>query len=102
MHTVRARRQDASNLRGAEARDKALLLRFYRHSPRCNQCGARSAHHLTDTPARRSRTGGKVMSNTVSQQHPAVVLRSHYVHLRTLLVIAIVAIVALAAAVVAL
>ena len=42
------------------------------------------------------------MSNTVSQQHPAVVLRSHYVHLRTLLVIAIVAIIALAAAVVAL
>jgi hypothetical protein len=42
------------------------------------------------------------MSDTISQQHPAVVLRSHYVHLRTLLVIAMVAIVALAATVVVL
>jgi hypothetical protein len=42
------------------------------------------------------------MSDTISQQHPAVVLRSHYVHVRTLLVIAMVAIVALAATVVVL
>jgi hypothetical protein len=42
------------------------------------------------------------MSNTVSQQHPAVVLRSHYVHVRTLLVIAMVAIIALAATIVVL
>lgn len=42
------------------------------------------------------------MSDAISQQHPAVVLRSHYVHLRTLLVIAMVAIVALAATVVVL
>ena len=42
------------------------------------------------------------MSDTISQQHPAVVLRSHYVHVRTLLVIAMIAIVALAAAVVVL
>ena len=42
------------------------------------------------------------MSNTISQQHPAVVLRSHYVHLRTLLAIAMVAIVALAVTVVVL
>ena len=42
------------------------------------------------------------MSNAISQQHPAVVLRSHYVHLRTLLAIAMVAIVALAVTVVVL
>jgi hypothetical protein len=42
------------------------------------------------------------MSDAISQQHPAVVLRSHYVHLRTLLVIAMIAIVALAATVVVL
>jgi hypothetical protein len=42
------------------------------------------------------------MSSAISQQHPAVVLRSHYVHLRTLLAIAMVAIVALAATVVVL
>ena len=42
------------------------------------------------------------MSDAISQQHPAVVLRSHYVHLRTLLAIAMVAIVALAATVVVL
>jgi hypothetical protein len=42
------------------------------------------------------------MSDTISQQHPAVVLRSHYVHVRTLLVIAMIAIVALAATVVVL
>jgi len=42
------------------------------------------------------------MSDTVSQHHPAVVLRSHYVHMRTLLVIAMVAIIALAATVVVL
>jgi hypothetical protein len=42
------------------------------------------------------------MSNAISQQHPAVVLRSHYVHLRTLLAIAMVAVVALAATVVVL
>ena len=42
------------------------------------------------------------MSDAISQQHPAVVLRSHYVHLRTLLAIAMVAVVALTAAVVVL
>ena len=40
------------------------------------------------------------MSQVVPQQHPAVVLRSHYVHLRTLLAIAMIAIVGLAAAVI--
>jgi hypothetical protein len=42
------------------------------------------------------------MSDMLSQQHPAVVLRSHYVHLRTLLVVALIALVALAATVVVL
>ena len=42
------------------------------------------------------------MSQVVPQQHPAVVLRSHYIHLRTMLAIAMIAIVGLAAAVVVL
>lgn len=42
------------------------------------------------------------MSHSVPQQHPSVVLRSHYVHLRAFLAIAIVAIVCLSAAVIAL
>ena len=40
------------------------------------------------------------MGQTISTQHPAVVLRSRYVQLRALLAVAIVAVVALAAAVV--
>jgi hypothetical protein len=40
------------------------------------------------------------MSQTIPTQHPAVVLRSHYVHLRTLLAVALVAVVGLSAAVV--
>ena len=40
------------------------------------------------------------MSETVPGQHPAVVLRTHYRHLRALIVIAMVAIVGLSAAVV--
>lgn len=40
------------------------------------------------------------MGQTVPQQHPAVVLRTHYAHLRILLVIALIALVAMAAAVV--
>ena len=42
------------------------------------------------------------MSNTVQAQHPAVVLRSNYQHLRALLMAAIIAIVGLTAAVVVL
>ncbi|MEA2418725.1 MAG: hypothetical protein QOE60_931 [Thermoleophilaceae bacterium] len=42
------------------------------------------------------------MSNTVPAQHPAVVLRSHYQHLRSLLAVAIVAIVGLSTTVVVL
>jgi len=42
------------------------------------------------------------MSNTVSAQHPAVVLRSSYLHLRALLAIAAIAIVGLTVAVVVL
>ena len=42
------------------------------------------------------------MAQTVPQQHPAVVLRAHYVHLRALLVVALIALVAMAAAVVVL
>jgi hypothetical protein len=42
------------------------------------------------------------MSDTITQQHPAVVLRSHYVHLRALLAIALVAVVALSVTVVVL
>lgn len=40
------------------------------------------------------------MSNQISQQHPAVVLRSHYVHMRALLVIAMIAVVGLTVTVV--
>lgn len=40
------------------------------------------------------------MNQTVPQQHPAVVLRSHYQHLRSLLAILMVALVGLSAAVV--
>ena len=42
------------------------------------------------------------MGQTVPQQHPAVVLRTHYAHLRVLLVVALIALVAMAAAVVVL
>jgi len=42
------------------------------------------------------------MSQAVSPQHPAVVLRSHYLHLRALLAVAIIAIIGLTAAVVVL
>jgi hypothetical protein len=42
------------------------------------------------------------MSHQISQQHPAVVLRSHYVHLRALLVIAMIAVVGLTVTVVVL
>jgi hypothetical protein len=42
------------------------------------------------------------MSQTIPQQHPAVVLRAHYVHLRTLLAITMIAVVALTVAVVVL
>ncbi|HEY7632347.1 MAG TPA: hypothetical protein VH817_16690 [Thermoleophilaceae bacterium] len=42
------------------------------------------------------------MSQSIPQQHPAVVLRSHYVHLRALLLLAIVAVIGLSVAVVAL
>jgi len=40
------------------------------------------------------------MSHSLSPQHPAVVLRSHYVHLRALLAIAMIAVVGLTVAVV--
>jgi hypothetical protein len=40
------------------------------------------------------------MGQTIPRQHPAVVLRSHYVHLRALLAVALCAVVALAATVV--
>jgi hypothetical protein len=40
------------------------------------------------------------MSQAISNQHPAVVLRSHYNHLRTLLAIAMIAVVGLTVAVV--
>jgi hypothetical protein len=40
------------------------------------------------------------MSHSISPQHPAVVLRSHYVQLRALLAIAMIAVVGLTAAVV--
>ena len=42
------------------------------------------------------------MGHTIPRQHPAVVLRSHYLHLRALLVVALVAIVALAGTVIVL
>ena len=42
------------------------------------------------------------MSNTVQAQHPAVILRSSYQHLRALLAIAVIAIVGLTVAVVVL
>jgi hypothetical protein len=42
------------------------------------------------------------MSDALSRQHPAVVLRSHYVYLRTLLAIAMIAVVGLTIAVVVL
>jgi hypothetical protein len=40
------------------------------------------------------------MNHPITPQHPAVVLRSHYVHLRSLLAVAMIAVVGLAAAVV--
>jgi hypothetical protein len=42
------------------------------------------------------------MSSTIPSQHPAVVLRSHYTHLRMLLAVAMVAVVGLSIAVVVL
>jgi hypothetical protein len=41
-----------------------------------------------------------VMAEAIPRQHPAVVLRSHYTHLRALLAIAIIAVVALSVSVV--
>ena len=46
-----------------------------------------------EPPAGRPRQEA-IMAQTVPQQHPAVVLRSHYVHLRVLLAVAIIALVA--------
>jgi hypothetical protein len=40
------------------------------------------------------------MGQTISRQHPAVVLRSHYLHLRAMLAIAMIAVVGLTVAVV--
>lgn len=40
------------------------------------------------------------MAQTISQQHPAVVLRSHYLHMRALLAIAMIAVVGLSVAIV--
>src|SRR5687767_3185742 len=45
-------------------------------------------------------TQEEVMSVSIPKQHPAVVLRSHYVHLRALLAIAMIALVAMSATVV--
>jgi|1186.fasta_scaffold78145_2 hypothetical protein len=42
------------------------------------------------------------MTGTLQQQHPAVVLRTHYTHLKALLAIAMIAVVGLSAAVVVL
>src|SRR5206468_7397053 len=50
----------------------------------------------------RPQTRSKSMSNTIQAQHPAVVLRSNYQHLRALLTAAIIAIVGLTVAVVVL
>jgi hypothetical protein len=41
-----------------------------------------------------------VMSDTITQQHPAVVLRSHYVLMRTLLAVALIAVIGLTVALV--
>jgi hypothetical protein len=43
-----------------------------------------------------------VVSHTIPTQHPAVVLRSHYTHLRTLLAVAMIAVLGLTVAVVVL
>jgi len=47
-----------------------------------------------------ARSQEAVMGKAIPQQHPAVVLRSHYAHLRALLVIAMIAVVGLTVAVV--
>jgi hypothetical protein len=47
-----------------------------------------------------STTQEEVMGKAIPAQHPAVVLRSHYRHLRTLLAVALIAIVGLSTAVV--
>jgi hypothetical protein len=47
-----------------------------------------------------ARSQEAVMGKAIPQQHPAVVLRSHYAHLRSLLVIAMIAVVGLTVAVV--
>jgi hypothetical protein len=52
------------------------------------------------TRDRRPAGSEALMSDTLTQQHPAVVLRSHYVHVRALLAIALVAVVALSVTVV--
>jgi hypothetical protein len=46
-----------------------------------------------------STEGGEAMTTTISKQHPAVVLRSHYRHLKALLAVAMVAVVGLSVAV---
>jgi hypothetical protein len=71
--------------------------------PRESRSGERSAlpeerhHKRAGHPSGRPKEG--TMSQQISPQHPAVVLRSHYVHLRTLLAIAMIAVVGLTVAV---
>jgi hypothetical protein len=83
------------NLWATKSRDKARLLRFWRHFT------ALQPVRRTIPPVTVTRLE-EAMSSTVSPQHPAVVLRSHYVHVRTLLAIAMIAVVALAVTVVVL
>ena len=77
----------------------------------CGVADTRPPHQMIVTDAssrkhhRACRRGGRpeqevVMNQTVSARHPAVVLRSHYTHLRALLATAMIAIVGLTAAVV--
>jgi hypothetical protein len=75
----------------------ALLPGFGRRATGPNQDRQTSNERAVRRPAREQEA---VMSHQISPQHPAVVLRAHYVQLRALLAIAMIAVVGLTAAVV--
>ena len=81
--------------------DKARRRPVTAPSPRCHRYRARSLPTNTSGRATSGRPGQEeVMGQAIPTQHPAVVLRSHYNHLRALLAAALIALVGLTVAIV--
>jgi hypothetical protein len=97
-------RQGADTLRETPERDKPRVgapLPWFAALQPVRRTIAASPHPTGDPPCGSPKPEA-VMSDTLTRQHPAVVLRSHYLQLRALLAIALVAIVALSVTVVVL